>query len=356
VGTRAHRDLAVLAYAAVCLLGLVQAVVLGASGRTLLATVPYAAALSVLVLLHVAGNRVRTWHRMLAGGLVVLAVWALSSFLLALPGRLGEPHSFYRVKVEVTTPLGDHNTAAGLLLVGVVACAVLAVEDRRWLAGSALVSLGIVATLSRGAAVVLVVTAAAGWFLDPSRVARATLVGSAAAVLAGMVLASTVLDASPPPGAADPEGPVGASIVGRLDLALRGLEVGAAAPGLGKGLGSFEEQAVGLPPPNDHAHQLVSHAFAEGGVPLLLLAVAVPLIVAVRGLRRQPGPTRTLVLLGGAALVGHAQFEVLGGRLGYEVVLATLAGLGLGAGPVGSTSSEGVEGAMPGQGPDPAPA
>jgi hypothetical protein len=50
--------------------------------------------------------------------------------------RTGARGGFYRVKVQVTTPLGDHNTVAGLLLVGIVAAAVLAQEDRRWWAGT----------------------------------------------------------------------------------------------------------------------------------------------------------------------------------------------------------------------------
>jgi hypothetical protein len=328
-----HRDVAVLAYATACLLVVVQLAVLGVPVRTLQAAVPYAVGLGVLLLLRAIGPGAprgpteRTWLRGVAWAAVALAVWASATFLLGLPGQLGQPHSFYRIKLAVTTPLGDHNTAAGLLLVGVVACAVVAAEDRRWLAGSLVVTLGTIATLSRGAAVVLVLVAVLGVWLASSRVVRAVLAGSALAVVAGVVLAASVLDASPPPGAATLDGPVGASLVGRLDLALRGVEVGLAQPALGAGLGSFAEQAQELTPPNDHAHQLLAHAFAEGGAPLLVIAVTVPLVVAFRGWWQRPGPTRDLALLGGAALVGHAQLEILGGRLGYELVLAALAGL-----------------------------
>jgi hypothetical protein len=328
-----NRDAAVLAYAAALLLAAVQAAVLGAPARTLQAAVPYAVGLAVILTLRAVGPASArgpaeaTWLRAVAWASLALAGWALATFLVALPGQLGEPHSFYRVKVAVSTPLGDHNTAAGSLLVGIVACAVLAAQDRRWLAGSAVVALGLIATLSRGAAAVLLLVALLGTWVASARAVRMVLAGSAVVVGAGVLLAAAVLDASPPPGAPDPDGPVGASIVGRADLAARGVAVGAANPVLGTGLGSFEEQATGLPPPNDHAHQLFAHALAEGGVPLLVVAVVLPLVLAVRGWRWRVGPTRELVLLGGAALVGHAQLEILGGRLGYELVLAALAGL-----------------------------
>jgi hypothetical protein len=323
----AHRDGAVLAYGAACLVAFVQVAVLGEPRRTLLGAIPYLAGLGVLLLLRSSRVPVHVWYRALAAGLIGLAAWALTTFVLALPGQLGEPHDFYRIKVAVTTPLGDHNTAAGLLLVGVVACAVLAAEDRRWLVGSAVVCLGLVATLSRGAAVVLVVIALAGRWLASSTVARTVLGGSAVAVVAGIVLATVLLDTSPPPGAGVPDGPVGTSVVGRVDLAVRGVEVGLAHPALGAGLGTFGSHAEDLPPPNDHAHQLFAHAFAEGGVGLLLVAGALPLVMIGRAWRQPRGPLRDLALLGGAALVAHAQLEILGGRLGYELLLAWLAAL-----------------------------
>jgi hypothetical protein len=329
----AHRDAAVLAYGASCLLALLQIVGAGPTTPVLSSAAPYVAALTTVLLVRRAvatGDARRVGalgRRALGWGLVGLAGWALVAFLWALPTHLGEPHGFYRVKLAVATPLGDHNTVAGLLLVGVVVCAGLAAEDRRWLAGGALIALGMVATLSRGAAVVLVLVALAGLVLGSSPTARAVMLCSAVAVAAGVLLAASLLDASPPPGAAGSEGPVGPSVLGRVDLATRGFELGLRHPLRGVGLGAFAAHAGGLPPPDDHAHQLLAHAFAEGGLVLLLVAAAVPSIVVVRGWRWPPGPLRDLPLLGATGLVAHAQFEILGGRLGYEVLLAAVAAL-----------------------------
>jgi hypothetical protein len=208
-----------------------------------------------------------------AGG--VLAAWLLVGFLAALPDGIGAPHGFYRVKVQVTSPVGDHNTAAGLLLPPLVAAAALAARDRRWLAGLLLVTLGVAATLSRGAVVVLLVVAAGAWVVSSGRRIRVLLASAAGAALV-LVLGVAALDASPPPDGPQSEGVVGASVVARADLVVRGLEVGLDRPLAGVGLGGFGEVARDLPPPNDHAHQLFAHAFAEGGVILLTVAVSCP--------------------------------------------------------------------------------
>jgi hypothetical protein len=329
----AHRDAVLVAYLTACALAVVQFLVLEERARTAVASVPYAVALMVVLLLRARGPQAPRgpgsagWRRTLSWFMIGLAAWVLVSFLSALPGHVGEPHSFYRVKLAVTTPLGDHNTAAGLLLVGIVVCAGRAAEDRRWVLGTAVVAAGVIGTLSRGAAAVLLVVALLGALLGSSRTFRVVLGAASVAVLAGILLAANLLDASPPPGATVPDGPAGTSVVGRIDLALRGVERGAAHPVLGAGLGSFASGAESLPPPNDHAHQLLAHAFAEGGVVLLAIALAVPVALAVRGWARPAGPLRDLALLGGAGLVGHAQFEILGGRLGYELLLAVLAAL-----------------------------
>lgn len=74
-----------------------------------------------------------------------------------------------------------------------------------------------------------------------------------------------VLDASPPPGAHVPEGPIGTSVLGRVDLAVRGFEAFAERPALAVGLGGFADEATDLPPPNHHAHNALAQAGAEGG-------------------------------------------------------------------------------------------
>jgi O-antigen ligase len=292
----------------------------------------------------------------LAAGGAALALWLLVGFVRALPGGIGAEHGFYRVKLAVTSPLGDHNTAAGLLLVGLVAGVLLVVGRarhgqarrgwrawRRW-SPSVLVTLGLVATLSRGAVAVLLVVAVAAWVVASDRRVAVGLSAATVVVVAGLIVATVTLDTSPPPpstGVGGPlaeagAGPLGVSILGRADLAIRGAELGLAHPALGVGLGGFATRATDLPRPNDHAHQALAHAFAEGGALLLLVAAALPLLLVWRAWPLAPSPARDLALLGGGGLVVHAQAEILAGRVGYEVLLAVLLGLVAGVGELDS--------------------
>jgi hypothetical protein len=350
----------VLALSAAVLLAVTQAVALAPAERILPAAVPYALALVVLVAVRSRsatteaarnGSTAATgdeptgsggvallgerWVRALAAVGTALALWLLVRFVRALPGAVGTEFGFYRLKVQVTSPLGDHNTAAGLLLVAVVAATVLAGRDRRWYLATGLITFGLVATLSRAAALLLVALAAVAWSLASER--RTALATSVVAlvVVGGVFTAASVLGASPPPpstGVGGPladagVGPLGVSVLGRVDLAVRGVELGRAHPWLGVGMGGFADHASDLPAPNDHAHQALAHAFAEGGVALLIVALALPIVLAVRVARLPRSRLRDVLLLGGLGLVAHAQVEILGGRLGYEVVLAVLLGL-----------------------------
>lgn len=324
------RDPAAWLFGGVVAVGLLQLALLDLpTGRTLTALAAPTAAVAVVTLGHWtgagrddgAGRRWLTWLAVLECG---LALWAIAAFLVALPVGVGQPSGFYRIKVLVTTPLGDHNTAAGLLLVGVVATAVLVEEDRRWWAGVALTTVGIVACLSRGAAVVLLASAVGAVVVGTRRGVGRRLLTAGLAAVALVTVAATVLDASPPPGADVPEGWAGTSVVGRLDLAARGIDVALDHPLLGVGLGAFGDHAADLPPPNDHAHNAVAHAAAEGGAVLLALVVALVVLLAVRGLRAPSGWRRDVAVVGGAALVAHAQIDVLGGLLGTELLLAAL--------------------------------
>ena len=329
-------------YLAVLALAVVQMAVLGSPRRTAVAALPYAAA-GVVVAVVAARRpdprdavRDRAWVRGVALGAVVLAAWAITTFAIALPSGIGEPSGFYAVKVQVTTPLGDHNTAAGLLLVGAVAATVAALHDRRWLAAVAVVTAGLVATMSRGAAVVLTVVGGIALLRRATRTAGILLAIVTVIVLPGVLGLGWWLDATPPPGTPVPDGPVGTSIVARGDLAVRGAEVARGHPLMGVGLGRFVEEAADIPPPNDHAHQLLTHAAAEGGVLLLGVAVALPATLFARARRLPAGDVRNLVLLGGAALVLHAQADVMGGRVGYETLLGLLVAL---AGTTGAAGS-----------------
>ncbi|WP_052664298.1 O-antigen ligase family protein [Nitriliruptor alkaliphilus] len=328
-------------------LGGTQTVVLHAGARPLIAALPYAVAAVVVALgqsLRVGLDAARG-HRWLVGlgvAQVALALWALQAFLRGLPAGIGESSGFYRVKLLVTTPLGDHNTVAGWLLVGVVATIVLAQQDSRWWWGVAATVAGSVACLSRGAAAVLLLVAIGSWLVGTRRRVALALTAAAVVVLGAVSALAVVLDASPPAGAHVPEGRVGTSVLGRVDLAVRGFEVLADAPALGVGLGGFEDEAVDLPPPNHHAHNALAHAGAEGGVPLLIVTLGVYALLARRGLRQPRGWRREVTLLGGAGLVAHAQLDILSGLLGTEALLAALlalagsSGRGLSASALGS--------------------
>ena len=208
-----------------------------------------------------------------------------------------------------------------------MATVLLAVEDRRWWGGVAATTLGIVATLSRGAAVVLVVVGVGALLLRTRRSVVVGVLASGLVATAGVTLAAAVLDASPPEGVAVPDGPVGSSIVGRVDLAVRGFEVAAEDPILGVGLGGFVDTAQDIPAPNHHAHNAIAHLGAEAGVLGAAVAIGLPVLLAWYGLGLPVGWRRDLVLVGGAGLVVHAQIDILAGLVAYEVLLAVLLGL-----------------------------
>jgi O-antigen ligase len=334
------RDPAVGSYLGTCLLGVVQAVVLGPAVGILRATVPALVALVVVLLVRwsradVDDARGWAWVTGLGVAACLVAASAVASFARAFPVGLDDAAGFYRVKVLVTTPVGEHNTAAAVLLVAVVVTAVLAGEDRRWYAGVVLTTLGLVATLSRGAAVVLVGVGLLATVTARREVAR-TLCAAAAVTLAVVTGFAGLFGAAPPAGAAVPDGPLGASLVGRIDLAIRGLEIGGEHPWLGVGMGRFVTGAEDLPFPNTHAHNAAAQAFAEGGVVLLSLVVAITLLVLVRAWRQPPGWRRELTLLGGAGLILHAQLDIVGGQPGPEVTLAALVALAGATGPAGT--------------------
>jgi hypothetical protein len=325
------RDPVAASFGAVVVVAVTQAVTGSALGP-LRAAVPYAAAGGLVLVARWAGvpndeRRGRAWLRATALVLTALGVWTSLRFALALPVGVGDPSGFYRVKVLVTSPLGDHNTAAGLLLVGVVASVVLARDDRRWWVAAAVTAAGVVACLSRGAAVVLVAVGLVGLVAPVRRPVAAAVAAVGAAVLVAVTALAFLLGASAPPGAAEPDGPLGASVLGRVDLAVRGVEVFADHPALGVGLGGFGSRTSDLPPPNDHAHNTFAHAGAEGGVVALVAVVVVVVTLAVRAFRAPQGWRRDVAFLGGGALVAHGQIDVLGGLLGHEVLLAVLATL-----------------------------
>jgi len=354
-GRRRWPDPALTAFAVATLLGVAQALAAwaggdgGAAAVILRASVPYALALAVVVALSRDGRRLAVgatsrWAAGLAVAGVVLSLWLLARFAVALPDAMGADYGFYRLKLRITSPLGDHNTAAGLLVPPLVAGALLVVRSGSrgsgrgragvWVATVVTIALGLAATLSRGVVVVLAGVVLVAVVLASRRRLAGVLAGALALVVLGLGAASVALDTAAPPGTAAPgpagqagAGPLGASVLGRVDLWVRGIEVGAAHPVAGVGVGRFAEAAADLPQPNDHAHQAFAQAFAEGGVLLLTAAVLVVGTLAWRAWRLPAGPRRDLVLLGGLGLIAHAQLEILAGRLGYEVLLALLVAL-----------------------------
>ncbi len=338
---RVARDPALWLLLLAALLGPLQALLGAAPPEVALpGTLPYLAGAGVLLAVRVSASGpsgARRWVSTIVLAGAGLSVWLVAGAVPALPDALTTPDGFYELKAAVTSPVGDHNTAAGLLLVALVAAVVRARTDRAWWIALVVVGGGLVGTLSRGATVVHVgVAVVAGvaarrcdhaghrW-VDPAT-AR-WLATSAAVVALGVGLATAVLGAATPQGAGVPDGPVGTSIAARIDLAVRGLEAGLADPVTGVGLGGFARVAGDLPAPNAHAHQLLTNAFAEGGVVLLVIAGALPVLLAWRLGRLPAGRRRELVALGGLGLVAHAQVEILGGRVGYEVRVGVLLGL-----------------------------
>lgn len=337
------REPALALFLAVVVTAQVQAVVLGEPVRTLRAALPALVAALVVVAarwqrVHLDAAAGRRWVRGVAWVQVAVAATALAGFLAALPAAIAGEAAFYDVKVRVVTPLGDHNTAGGLLLVGVVVTAVLAQDDRRWWWGSALTTAGVVATLSRGAAVVLLVAGLGAFTVGVRRRVAAAVTGAGVLCLVVVSLLAVafardveVVREPAPPGSSAAglaggaaEGVIGESVTDRLYLVERGVELLVERPLLGVGLGAFGEHVDEVPFPSHHAHNTVAHAGAEGGVWYAAAAVGLSVLLVVRAVRLPRGWRREVTLVGGGALLLHGQIDILGGLLGYEVLLAVL--------------------------------
>lgn len=324
-----HRplDVVVGAYLALLAVAAVQTLVLDDPWRTVLAAVPYLVALVG----YLAALRLPA-HRLLTGlgvALTALAGATVLAFAAALPAGLDDPSGFYRVKVLVTTLAGDHNTVGGLLLPGVAATCTLARRraGRWWAPAAVLCTLGVVASLSRSAAVVLLAAGLAG--LAVPRIDRtvAALTAAAGAAATAAVTALAALLGAAPPATAGTGGILGASLTGRVDLIVRGAETTVEHPLLGVGLSRFVDAADGLPWPNFHAHNALAHLGAEAGLVGFAVALTLTATLVVRALRTPPGPVRDVAVLGGAALLAHAQVDVHARLWSYELLLAVLLAL-----------------------------
>lgn len=287
--------------------------------------------------------------RLVALAGAALAVLAVVAFVGALPAASGAD-GFYDVKVRVTTPVADHNVLASLLLVALAAAAT--VRGRGGWVLTAVVTLGLGASLSRGAvlvaAAVATLAALAARRLPPTR--NSTLhghertssvdlrgvvgrfAGGAVGALALVLLAAAVLGAAVPGG----EGPT--SVASRGELWRTGLAAIAEEPVVGVGLDRFREvaEARGVADPRDHAHSLPLHAAATVGIPAAAVHLALWLLLLVRGWRHPDPRVRVLLLLGGGALLLHAFLDETAFRLPVELTVGALLALGAQGPEVGS--------------------
>lgn len=342
-------DLAVLGYAALVAIAVVQVLVLPEPWQ--IATGAGRLAVPALLLFGLSQLRPdRGW----AAGFAVGGTVLVGLVVAGLVRGAGDPAvaSFYDLKHHIVTPMGASNLVAAVLVVTFLAllgAAFRADEVRRSQILSALALLsavGLAATLSRGAAVAAGVSALVGAMVVRS--ARIVVVTASCAVVAA---ASVVLLASPlddgatrvvtaaaatddDPAASDP-----AAGVTRLDQVARSavdVQLGdrgglasaagravADRPWTGVGLNRFHT-AGGHGLGHDHAHNLGLHVAATTGIPGLLAYLGIWGLLAWRLLRLPAGPVRTGVALAAAGLFLHSQIEALALTRTHEVLLVLL--------------------------------
>lgn len=259
---------------------------------------------------------------------VVLAGWTVVDAVGAFREHAADPAAFYAVKVAVGTPLADHNVLASLLVVLLVAVALRAEDDPRWLGGLAVVAVALGATLSRGGAL-----AALGAAVVAAVVARGrrlpVLVGAGGVVALTLVLgAAGVLGAEVP----DPGGPT--SVVSRAELWSAGLDAVAAQPLTGVGPDGIRPNAeqAGAADPRDHTHSLLLQGPAALGVPAGLVHIALWGLLLWRGWRHPDRHVRALLVVGGAGLVAHGLIDETALRGSVEVLVALLLAVGASGG------------------------
>jgi O-antigen ligase len=284
------------------------------------------------------GTRAVAW----AG--VILAGWTLLDAVGALAQHAGGPAAYYAVKLELGTPLADHNVLAALLVVALAAAAVRAADDPRWLAGLGLLSLALGATLSRGAVLAAVAVGLIGLaFLRPRR-AAVRFVGGAIVASVLVFGAALVLGAEVP----DEDGPT--SVVSRTQLWGAGLEAIAEEPLVGVGPAWFREFAAdaGVHDPRDHSHSVLLQGAATMGIPAGLVHLALWVLLLWRGAAHPDRHVRTIVMLGAGALMAHALIDETALRGSVEVLVAVLLALtstgGLGVRDVGRTEASRARG------------
>lgn len=346
-------DVALLAYAAFLAVVVLQALVLPDATDILGGSSRFTTAAAVLLSLTLLGPGER-WREVLVGWGAVLGVWVLVELVAASVDPTLT--TFYAVKNHVVIPLGASNTLGGYLLVPAVVGAVLATRDRRFVVPAALSGLGVVASLSRGAVVALVVALVAAAWMGRSRqlglVAATGVVLTLVATVGLTLLADADPTGAPPhptatatpspteepaPGIIDPvvddaidlteerlEGAVTTSTTGRLELWRSAAVAVTERPLLGIGLNRITVVTADLDQPHDHAHNLFLHALAESGLLGTLAYLGIWAALAWRLWRADPSLERVALAGGALALFLHAQVEALTYQRGIEVVIAVL--------------------------------
>ena len=359
-------DLVLLAYVAILLVVLVQALVLpdpwstiGASSRFL---TPLAVVFGLSQLAPGRGESARSWAPAFLVFGLALAVWTLAQLARALVGT--EATTFYDVKNVIALPIGASNYLAAFLLVSALIGLVYAATRRDWNVVAAIVVLGLVGTLSRGAmlafgvALVLGAWLARSWQLLAAAGATAVI---ALAVFAGVgggerdlerlgaaaagsveLAASTAAVPAPPEVTVHEASDVAVHAAqdpntnGRIVLYEAAWNAFLDDPWLGVGLNRLETVTAETGPPHVNAHNLELHALASVGILGTIPYLAIWALLAWRLRRIGSGTERTALAVATTGLFAHAQIEALAFTRGIEVVIALLLVLaGSHAGAVG---------------------
>ncbi len=290
-------------------------------------------------------DEVDPWRWPLMIGLFgsALACWVAVDLVRAL----GDPtlQTFYGVKNAIDVPLGASNYLAGFLVVSVMVCLVAASVDRRFLVFGAVSALGLLATMSRGAAIAVVLASVAVTLARRSRAAFAAafvVLGMAAVafimVWAGVdpvplsepgPLAADGITSTEPADTRSPElsrldtalySPTG----DRVDLYRRSWQAFLDHPVTGVGLNRFTTVSADLDVPHVNAHNMVLHALATTGLLGALAYLTLWGVLAHRLWQADPGVERAALAAGAGALFIHAQVEALAFTRSIEVVLAVM--------------------------------
>lgn len=262
------------------------------------------------VVLDVDGRR--DWPRLFVGFGAVLAVWILVLAARALAAE--DVFALYGFKTNLVMPLGASNYLAAFLLVpGMVAVAMVR-EDRRYLVPLAVITAGLLATISRGA---FIAVAVAGVSFVVVRVWQR----AAPLLLVPPLLASVLTVAV----AISHYSSTGQSTVdGRLRLWGAAWDGFAASPLLGVGYNDLLDVTAVLEQQHPNAHNLLLHSLATTGVLGAVAYTFIWVVLAKRLLSAEASARRDALLVAMIALWVHAQIEALAYTRAVEALLAVM--------------------------------